>query len=638
MVNAVGNSAPLTPAKKIEEKKDEIKEEAQSPSPAPAPTPAPNTDNAASDNINQPAGGLDPKVAFETSQGFQKKEKSKETNNTKNQEDEPIQSKGTEGENSAANGMKEVLEEMGGGRSGGGTGVGKGDPSKPTKPEEKEDPDTIDNAVTQDQLKDYREEAVQDKKSLDVLTDPEKLEGGKFKGKTIFEALAGDDGKLSLEEAKEAKSRTSKDLKKMKNGPLGMKAPDELIEKTERLDKALGYITTDGNFERFAGDKDYLDANSLNKAKEKQEDKIDKLDTLTDDGNFEAIAGKDKLLSKKDLDNAATKGKNDDVKSAAKWMVEDGKFDETLSQSNEATMDERLTYVLKNFKEFDTGAGIGLPDGVFSIKDLNALKDGEGETAEVARGLIKDDVIGKLGGKDGKISFNDIKTHREENADGIISNNFQQASEGNCVFLASIRAGILTDEGQKVLDKTIQKSGDGWDVRFAGDESGKPIHITEKDLKTDDGDVYSKGDKDIQILNAAAEKYFRANPDKTNTDNGVESLNGQEAGDLLFGKNAKRLDGVGGKENTSKEIKDFILKHADGVGKDVSLTVSGKANGDGSMDFSSVNHLVTIIDIDKKSGQVTYVNPWDSSKTHTISIDDLAEEMGPGSHIGGYQW
>lgn len=88
--------------------------------------------------------------------------------------------------------------------------------------------------------------------------------------------------------------------------------------------------------------------------------------------------------------------------------------------------------------------------------------------------------------------------------DGIIGS-FEQGKIGDCGFLSSLKVIASTKEGAKTIKDSIRKNHDKtFSVRFLG-APGKIYNVSEKELT--EGKEYSTGDKDVKILEIAANKW-----------------------------------------------------------------------------------------------------------------------------------
>lgn len=616
MVQSVGGPSPAIPPKKTEEKpKAESENKPENETPAAATTetantqnqgavdekPAddglkaktetekkedskPNTENASNDELNVPTGGLDAKSSFQVSQALNKPKSEKpETGNTGEGDDL----------GDIADKMRDVIP---------------GD----NKPDETNEPDRFSESVTRTELETRRDEAKTEMEHLETLSDPEKLKGGKFKDQTIFEAISDGDGKLTKEDVANAKSKTDKDLEKMKNGPLGMRAPDELIEKTEKLNKSLTYLNTGDNFEQVSGGKDYIDAKMLDDRKKETKESIEHLGVLSKKDNFDEMSGGDGLLSQQDIEDAAKNGKGD-AKDAAKWLSDETSFDTVQSSGGQAQKEEdAIRYLRDNYDEFDTGAGIGKKDNKVSIKDLRGLANSDDkEMAKNAQTLMDIDIIGKLSGDDKYISKEEVDEYFETTSNGEIDD-FSQTNEGNCWWLVGSGALGNSEEGRRIIKDSITDKGDGsYEVVFRGDENNETFTVTQKDL--DRNGV--KGDRDMGILNEAARKYYKKNEDKDIGDGGQRS----DALELITGQKPTNIE-------SKEQLKEYYDRNKDNGHL---ITFSSKPGDGGSAQMEGAGHAYIVEDIDFGSNKVTYVNPWDTSKKHTTSVDkflDLKEK------------
>lgn len=172
--------------------------------------------------------------------------------------------------------------------------------------------------------------------------------------------------------------------------------------------------------------------------------------------------------------------KNEDTKKAPKEKPKDGPM----------IKDEAIGVVTKNYDKFDEGAGIDGTDGLFSDKDLDSLSEGDDELSEAANVLIEEDIIGELGGKDGKISRMDW-TEVQKPVEGIEIETKGLNEDQTRDLEKSLKLLESDSDGSKLLDK-IRK--DGYTIKYDGEfnekdgnsanayqlGSNKTIGITEK--------------------------------------------------------------------------------------------------------------------------------------------------------------
>lgn len=171
----------------------------------------------------------------------------------------------------------------------------------------------------------------------------------------------------------------------------------------------------------------------------------------SDIGNSPARTGD---ASKKDEKGEKKAGSGEDTKKDRKEKPKDGPM----------TRDEAIGVVTKNYDEFDEGAGIDGKDGLFSDKDLDSLSEGDDELAEAANVLIEEDIVGELGGKDGKISRMDW-TQVQKPVEGIEIETKSLNKDQTKDLEKSLKLLESDSDGSKLLDK-IRK--DGYTIKYDG--------------------------------------------------------------------------------------------------------------------------------------------------------------------------
>jgi|GEM_PF-7063165 len=225
-------------------------------------------------------------------------------------------------------------------------------------------------------------------------------------------------------------------------------------------------------------------------------------------------------------------------------------------------------------------------------------------------------------------------------ADGTINNDTTQSrTVTDCGFLSTTRALSTTVEGKNIIKKALTINPDGsYDVKFPG--ADKSYHVTEADL-TDSSFIPSKGDKDMSVLEVAANKYFA---DTQPAHVGFGGIN-VPTGSVRNQTPEKVMQlYTGGKEgvhtqvdqtNSVDDIKKFLIGAAPNLGKNQALTLTGTGDqqtqdwipnttGDGhAFNIKSVQYDPSHPD----AAQVSYTNPWDTSRVHTISLNDLATKI-----------
>ena len=106
-----------------------------------------------------------------------------------------------------------------------------------------------------------------------------------------------------------------------------------------------------------------------------------------------------------------------------------------------------------------------------------------------------------------------------------LDQDFSQGQTGDCWFLASIAAVKRSPKGQKILDNTIKDNGDGtYTVKFKGANKEYTVSALEIISKND----YASGDKDVRILEIAANKHYLTGIVGGNPAEGLELLLGTD--------------------------------------------------------------------------------------------------------------
>ena len=195
-----------------------------------------------------------------------------------------------------------------------------------------------------------------------------------------------------------------------------------------------------------------------------------------------------------------------------------------------------------------------------------------------------------------------------------------QGQMGDCWVLSSINAMAATPGGREILQKSIFQNNDGsYTVTFKGDPE-HPIFVTAADLKKQN---YSKGDKDVRILEIAFDKYVGQNPEfELNTiskggrpENALTLLAGQHG--KAIGRNYDPAGTRGLLEILGKQSPIPVMTFDSEVGEDGSPGVIGNGRW----------HAFSIEKIDLASGTVTFANPWNSGKPITMSLDEASKKI-----------
>ncbi|MES2741590.1 MAG: hypothetical protein V4754_11640 [Pseudomonadota bacterium] len=291
---------------------------------------------------------------------------------------------------------------------------------------------------------------------------------------------------------------------------------------------------------------------------------------------------KDQNFNLRDVQNVAnSKTASAELKSAAKFVAGDKELMRDI--------DGELTHenASKEAAEYS--------DGNFSWKELKK-----------AAGHVKD-ALYKFTGYDDKLKLKDQEVDARS----------AQNKEGNCFMMAATKSVSNSEEGKEIIKQSIKPYDDGtYGVTFAGDINKKE-YIVRPDIK------FGGGDREMNVINAAADKYYKDHGRPEGITSG--GLN-KDATQLLTGKKAELVNQLDSKEDIEKKLAEL----APNLGKDRTATLTGRVEKNGDMQFdagSGTAHGVSISEINTKTGMVTYQNPWDTSIDRTISISDLSEQL-----------
>jgi hypothetical protein len=286
-----------------------------------------------------------------------------------------------------------------------------------------------------------------------------------------------------------------------------------------------------------------------------------------------------------------------------------GKFNfEELKAEGESTSDPKLKkaidqllarpdwqYLLDGDKEKDV-------DGYVSKKDMNRFLD-----------RVKQDESNYL--IEGRNNFD----------------NFKQGSARDCYFLGAIIALKGTEEGQKRLEQMIkpvamEDGKPGYQVIFPGDVSQKVYTISHADAINNQG--FSKGDLSTKVLEMAAEQYATDHPaNLANLDTAIgKNSTIKEGGSvhdglaLLTGHQVDFAINEGGDHpSVAERFANEGLKDSKPFCVSVNISENGTLNHEAGL----ANHVITVTKVDYEAQTVSYINPWDSTKTENMPLNDF---------------
>ncbi len=224
---------------------------------------------------------------------------------------------------------------------------------------------------------------------------------------------------------------------------------------------------------------------------------------------------------------------------------------------------------------------------------------------------------------------------------GVLDEALEQGYNGNCWFIAGILALSATPQGKDIIKKAIVPNNDGSvTVNFEG--VGKSYKITKEEIeKADKDNTYSQGDNDMLVLEIAMSKYKKEIGDegtKFNSGNtSPEEINSNSVLHGGFSYEVFRLFGdykvfetnsfcIG---DTNPEIIDEILKSMNknrnmAICFDLRNSNNVKLTDGTNFRFGSDHgnyHAFAVTDIGEDT--VTFVNPWNSEKKYTMSIEEF---------------
>jgi hypothetical protein len=358
---------------------------------------------------------------------------------------------------------------------------------------------------------------------------------------------------------------------------------------------------------------DLLD-NHLQNAKQEAQ----ALNTLTTDGHFEQVAGDDGELSLYEAQQylATQPEASAPVKSALQTITTNGDFELlaggagktlTLPKLQQSLVDQQqevasLEAVQQQFQQF-AGA-----DGRLSRDEVQAA-------AAQAQDPAMKSALGWLDQNFDKTAAPSYYADPAQGGpafDGSVNPDITQQTEGNCTRLATVYGLAQTPGGKAKLEQMIDQQADGsFNVSFPGDANQKVYQVKPEEL---DGKL-GVGDTGAMAVATAIEKWGVDHPDVDLTQPG-------QVMNLLTGNGIPKDD----KFRSADALKSYLAEHADAVNKGQQvMTLTGTPLEDGQGSFTmTVEHTFTVTNIDVQNNLVTYVNPWDPGKKHSIPLDRLA--------------
>jgi len=215
---------------------------------------------------------------------------------------------------------------------------------------------------------------------------------------------------------------------------------------------------------------------------------------------------------------------------------------------------------------------------------------------------------------------------KDKGVNGEIDEAVFQGNTGDCWLISGILSMSYTDDGAELIKNAITKNDDGsYTVKFDGVD--KEYTITEDELESANKkgfleglgvkkSEYSTGDDDVLLIELAMEKLVNENEIPIQT---VDGITGGSAYYFyqLFSKNAVEY-AYGDDETEIKNLLEYYNLYQD----ECAATIGVETGFAGLED----DHAYAVKSIN--SSEITLVNPWDTTETVSVSIKDLASNIG----------
>lgn len=271
-------------------------------------------------------------------------------------------------------------------------------------------------------------------------------------------------------------------------------------------------------------------------------------------------------------------------------------------------------------------------------------------------------IYGKISG--GKIISlgpdNDTETDTDNGVNGELDEWIKQGGTGDCWLITGVLALNSTAEGKLIIKESIQSNSDGSvTVTFKGLNVSYTITASEiKKYDTDRnlGDKYSNGDNDMLALELAVVKLKKdiasgkvklPLSDDTHEGDRDVSIEGGFAQQMIYFLTGKASDTH--IVETDDRMSDFAIQKAlaKGIpaeeiyevlqnasenmpivltfGVYYSIKTATLTNGNKyTLDVRSCGHALAITNVDAINRTVTFVNPWDSTESFTMTWEEFA--------------
>lgn len=214
---------------------------------------------------------------------------------------------------------------------------------------------------------------------------------------------------------------------------------------------------------------------------------------------------------------------------------------------------------------------------------------------------------------------------------------FKQGSIGDCALLSTINALNQDPDGQKILDDAVtvtvnQDGQESYDVALYNDSGEKiinPVSQAEIDAARAAG-LCSDGDDQVAAIELAAKKFFGSDlangmPPHAAFAAIIGSQLGPQAISIYSNNNLPSQTSTAANSFKSLEAGlDRISEDPDGAVAAFSCFIKSDGTPVGFEDPARTSaHVLSVVSYDATTQNITYVNPWDTSNTHTISKSEL---------------